>query len=266
MLVLGQTCGYTDWRICSPIVKVPEMKKLLLSVIFASLAVAACQPPPVLRDPQMLNDNSLVTGEPCSAPCWQGITPGETSWNEALTIVEDNPAFVDASVQEPADSAARAVEFNAAGGKRCCGVYSDDGHTVTSVFTLLSPIMKLGAVVEKYGEPTYFTVEGISDDQASVAAVWPEVPMILYVFAAGLELGSVSETSEVFGAVYLTKANMELALKGSALYGWQGYGTLEALTSEDYAITPVPTDDAGNFIEDDTGAESTPEATPQSDN
>jgi hypothetical protein len=242
------------------------MKRLLLLIVFALLAVAACQPPPLLRDPQMLNDNSLVTGQPCSAPCWQGITPGETTWNDALTIVEDNPMFVDASVQEPADSTARAVEFNAAGGKRCCGVYSDDGRTVTSVFTLLSPIMKLGAVIEKYGEPTYFTVEGISDDQASVAAVWPDVPMILYVFAAGLEVGSISETSEVFGAVYLTKSNMELALKGSALYGWQGYGKLDALTSGDYAITPVPTDEAGNFIQGELNAESTAEATAQSDN
>jgi hypothetical protein len=34
-----------------------------------------------------LVDRSLITGEPCGPPCWQGIIPGETTEEEVMTIL-----------------------------------------------------------------------------------------------------------------------------------------------------------------------------------
>lgn len=203
--------------------------------------MAACSPPPVLRDPDVLNDTSLVSGEPCSAPCFQGITPGVTRWNEAVTLVEDSALFSNSEIKDADDGPTRALEFNTADtNKRCCGVYSDDGQIVTSIFVLVAPDNTLGEVIAKYGEPSYLTAESISDDQASVAVVYPDVPMILYVFAAGMETGSLSADSEIFGHVYMTADGMRRALSGSSLYAWTGYNTVAQLTSGELATTPLP--------------------------
>lgn len=214
---------------------------LLLAVGAVMITVAACAPAPVLRDPDVLRDTSLVTGDPCEAPCFQGITPGETPWNVAVTLVEDNRLF--SGLEQPMlqDTNARALEFNAAAtNKRCCAIFSDDGRVVSSIFALVAPQMTLGEVIARFGEPSYLTGEGIGDDQASIALVFPNVPMIVYVFAAGLQKGVLSESSEVFAHVYLTPDNMQRALEASALYGWRGYGPVGLMTSGDFAITPVP--------------------------
>jgi hypothetical protein len=217
-----------------------QVKLILMGVVIVVTA-AACAPAPMLRDPDVLRDTSLVTGDPCEAPCFQGITPGETPWNVAVTLIEDNRLF--SGVEQPvlADTNARALEFNAAAtNKRCCAVFSDDGRVVTSVFALVAPEMTLGQVIERFGEPTYLTGEGIGDDQASIALVYPNVPMILYVFAAGLQNGVLSESSEVFAHVYLTPENMQRALEASSLFAWQGYGRVASMISGDFAITPIP--------------------------
>ena len=47
---------------------------LFLAPLFAIIC-AGCGPPPPL-------DTSLLTGEPCEPPCWQGLTPGESTLEE----------------------------------------------------------------------------------------------------------------------------------------------------------------------------------------
>lgn len=34
------------------------------------------------------SDRSILTDEPCPAPCWQGIVPGETTIDEAVAILD----------------------------------------------------------------------------------------------------------------------------------------------------------------------------------
>jgi hypothetical protein len=36
-------------------------------------------------------DRSILTDEPCAAPCWQGIVPSQTTEEEAIRILENNP-------------------------------------------------------------------------------------------------------------------------------------------------------------------------------
>lgn len=64
----------------------------LLALLAVPLVSAACfgflpAPPPV-------QDESLVTGQPCLPPCWHGIHPGHTSVDEAIQIVQ-SLAFVE---------------------------------------------------------------------------------------------------------------------------------------------------------------------------
>lgn len=224
------------------------LRYIVLLCVMIVFGLSACASAPVLRDDKFLKDTSLITGNPCEAPCWRGITPGETTWRAALTIIEDSVDFTNLETVTPDDSAARLVDFSVKDGLRCCRVYSIDGQTVSSVLTLLAPQMVLGDVIARYGEPQYFVAEGVTDDQALVSVVFSEVPVILYVFAAGLGEGAISENSEVIGAIYLTIEDMQAVLTSSSLYRWRGYGQVAQLADGDFDLTPVP-------------AEVTPEAT-----
>jgi hypothetical protein len=220
------------------------MLPLLLVVLF----LAACSPPPELRDDNFLSDTSLVTGEPCEAPCWQGITPGETSWNDAFTILEDDPRFTDLdNVTGEGDE--QLVNFSAPDGRQCCRIYSEDGTTVDSILTLLAPQMTLGQVVERYGEPAFVQGEDVTADQTFISLLYPEIPLIVYVFGAGIESGELSAENEVIGAIYLTDDDMSALLRENDLFIWEGYGALSELFGGEFDRTAVPPAD------DDTTSE-----------
>jgi len=219
-----------------------KFSPLLLSLL-AALFLAACAPTPTLRNDQYLKDNSLISDEPCAAPCWRGITPGDTSWAAALTLLEDDSSLASVEVTQPDPNLpARLVDFNdAQGDTRCCRMFSNDGQVVSSVLTLLAPTITIGQILEKFGEPTYYIGEGVTDDQALVSILYPDVPVIIYGFAPGLAEGQLSATSEVIGAIYLTQEDMQTILNQNSLYAWRGYGPLSSLLDGAFDLTPVPT-------------------------
>jgi hypothetical protein len=71
------------------------MKRLFLPavLIFTGLLLAGCGSPPPLVSDRYLNDSSLITGNPCSAPCFQDITVGKTTFADALTLIRNNALF-----------------------------------------------------------------------------------------------------------------------------------------------------------------------------
>ncbi|MCS6835009.1 MAG: hypothetical protein NZ750_03205 [Anaerolineae bacterium] len=223
------------------------MKLTSLSLILlAAVCLAACVPAPTLRNDQYLKDDSLISGQPCAAPCWRGITPGQTSWAAALTILEDDTSISNIeSIQPDPNLPARIVDFNdAQGGTRCCRMFSSDGETVSSVLTLLAPNLTVGQIIEEFGEPTYYVGEGVTDDQALVSMLYPDVPLIIYGFAPGVSTGQLSATSEVIGAIYLTSEDMQTIITQNNLYAWRGYGPLSSLLDGAFDITPIPTSEA----------------------
>lgn len=118
----------------------------LLALVFV---FAACQPPPELRDPNLLQDTSLISDEPCAAPCWRGITPGQTLWSQALTIVEDDPSLSDPTTQQEEEGVAVVAEFQQANTETaCCQMYSEDGEVVDIMFLRVAPNVLLGDVID----------------------------------------------------------------------------------------------------------------------
>lgn len=71
-----------------------DRRLLLLFVAPIFIVLAACAPTINLLDENNLKDTSLLSGEPCEAPCWNGIVPGETSFRDAKIIVEDDVRFL----------------------------------------------------------------------------------------------------------------------------------------------------------------------------
>ena len=88
--------------------------RVLLVLLVVMVAAAACAAPPELRNPSFLNDSSLVDNEPCAAPCWREITPGETSWRDALTILEDDATLSDLKTETNEETGEIAATFQRA--------------------------------------------------------------------------------------------------------------------------------------------------------
>ena len=63
---------------------------VLLLVDNATIGLQACPTngtlPPTDVDPSLL-DTSLLNSDPCGPPCWQGLTPGESTRMEALEVL-----------------------------------------------------------------------------------------------------------------------------------------------------------------------------------
>lgn len=215
------------------------MKSFLFFVtVSLLLLITACAPPPNLRDDTLLQDTSLITGEPCAAPCFRGITPGETSWRDAITVIEDDPNF--ANLQTQTDEASDAIQaaWQQGDNQVCCQMASEDGNTVSLVFLRTAPVMDMGDVAEVFGEPDYLIGSEFTEDQAIISVVYPDVPMVLYVFIEGAEVGTLSETSEIIGVLYLTEAEMENLINTTSLHAWEGYQSYQDYDSGEFEVTP----------------------------
>lgn len=207
----------------------------LMLIALIAMVVAACAPTVNLLDENNLKDTSLLSGEPCEAPCWNNIIPGETSFRDALIIVQDDARFVNVEEVEPDEETdARLFGFaDGEGSNVCCQVLSEEGEIVDSMLFFLAPEMTLGEVTDKYGDPTYVLGEEVAEDQAIVFLVYPDVPIVIYAHVAGAQ-GELSSTSEIVGLLYLTEAGMERLVNGNRFYNWEGYQSYADYIDENY--------------------------------
>lgn len=221
-----------------------KFRLLVPGLILLVLFVAACAPPPVLRNDRLLNDTSLVTNEPCEAPCWNGITPGETSWSEALTIVEDDSRLSDPQVQNAQEGTAIGAQWSKTDGDPCCQMVSEDGQTVSFISLSFAPDMTVEQVLEAQGEPEYALGTTVTDDQAVVYLFYPERNFIVVSFVAGTT-AELTPQSEIIGALYATPKDMDLTIKTSKLHTWEGYAPFETYRSDapdaEFEVTPEVT-------------------------
>ncbi len=224
-----------------------KLRLIVPGLLVLVVLLAGCVPIPNLRNPKFLKDDSLIASEPpCAAPCWRGITPGETAWSDALTILEDATDFENPQVQT-ADGGGPQVgaQWKPVDGEDCCQIYSEDGKTVSLILLQLAPDMTLGQILEARGEPQYAIGTPGNDEQAIVSLFYPEQSLIVVAFVAGAAKGELSESSEIIGAYYLTPDRMDIILKTSSLYGWKDYQPFSAYAADaenaDFVITPSVT-------------------------
>jgi hypothetical protein len=213
----------------------------LLALVFF---FAACQPPPELRDPNLLQDRSLITNEPCEAPCWRGITPGVTSWSDALTILEDDTTLGDPTPQSDEESGAVVAEFQQINSNvPCCQMFSESGELVDVVFLRVAPLVTLGELIDSKGEPAYLIGSPFSDDQAIMNLIYPDIPMVVYAFVAGTS-GTLTEDSEIIGILYLKDSDMQTLFETSqpGLQAWEGYQSYQYYDESELEITPSVTE------------------------
>ena len=205
-------------------------------IVVSLLLVTACAPVPQLRNDAYFHDTSLVDGEPCFAPCWRNLTPGVTTWDEAVDALATFADVSNIDRTRNRDTGEDIYNFHYGEGPECCRIYTRDGSTLASILLLVAPDMSLGAVIAQYGEPQYIQGDNITDDQSFIALVYPDVPMLVYVFASSIATGELSANSEVIGTVYMAATEMTAFLTVTPLFTWDGYGALSAMMTGEAVI------------------------------
>ncbi len=246
-----------------------KFRILVPGLLLLIVLITACSPAPNLRNPKFLKDTSVISkDEKCDAPCWRGITPGETKWSDALVILQDQTDLDDPQTQAIPDSgSAVGASWQPTGGEACCQIISEDGKTVSSIFLQIAPDVTVKQLIAARGEPEYVLGTPGTDDQAILNLFYPKQNMIVFAFVAGAAKGALSDTSEIIGVYYTTPDRMDLGMKLSSLYGWKGYQPFTAYAPDnpkpDYKITQsvtlTPTGQAGSTPS--TDATTTPEGT-----
>ena len=192
--------------------------------MLAAIALAACSPDINLLNDDMLSDTGLISGEPCAAPCWNEIVPGETSYRDAKLIIEGDSRYKLGEEPAPEDgSLARSFTFGEAEKPACCQVVARDGETVSSFLLQTAPVMTFGSVYDEFGEPNYVAAEQVNDEQGYVALIYNEVPLIIYAFVPKPAEGQVSVTNPIIGAMYLRAEEADELLTCASMYQWRGF-------------------------------------------
>ena len=216
----------------------------LFLVCMTAVVAVACSPEIRLLDDSKLKDLSLLSGEPCEAPCWNEITPGETSYVDAKTIIEDDWRYQNVEEAEQQEgNPARIFGFTPEEGQVCCQVFSRDGQTVTSMLLQLAPQMTLGPVMDAHGEPAYVGGDSPAADQAYMALVYEDVPMVVYAFVTGAESGMLSSSSEIIGVMVMAQSEMDTLLSCSSLYDWAGFQSFSNYIDDNYDYVGEHADD-----------------------
>ena len=218
-------------------------RSLLIILVFA-LFLAACSPDINLLNDSMLSDTSLITGEPCEAPCWNGITPGETRYRDAKLIIESDERFKLGEEPAPEEgNPARRFTFGEGENPSCCQIASRDGETVSSFLLQTAPIMTLGPVYDLYGEPDYVLGDQVSEEQGYVALIYTELPIIVFAYVASPATGEVSVSSPIIGTTYLHPDELTETMRCVSLYNWRGFVAFATYNDGEFDFVG---EDAGN--------------------
>lgn len=101
----------------------------------------------------------------CISPCWIGIVPGETSSDEALTLLRNNPMISDVTQHE--DNVSHEIDwkwsFAPSKGGRLFYDMSDPSKTVYLIYPGIGCCLTLGDIIKTYGSPDYVWVQKIEN-------------------------------------------------------------------------------------------------------
>jgi hypothetical protein len=102
-------------------------------------------------------DPILTNTNPCSPPCWMGITPGETSKEQAINILEQEELNENGELTVTLTE----ISWRVNNGQRV-HIFSDADDIINRVTIMLSET-DLESVIEEFGDPDYMRSGEISD-------------------------------------------------------------------------------------------------------
>ena len=172
------------------------------------------RPAPLLR----VLDNSLLTGQPCAPPCWQGLEAGVTSGGEVALLLDNSPLVGSWEVERLPDGdevyrwwwARPTVTVDA-------NTFRVSGDVLRTMTLYPETPVTLGEVMAVYGAPAWVDVDGASPGPAgwTVDIYYPErgLVLVLHIGSGPEEIEICLEaTTPVAAAIYLAAGTAESLL------------------------------------------------------
>ncbi len=170
--------------------------------------------------------DSLISGEPCDAPCWNGITPGKTTYEEGKEIIEGIRQFVNVNEQHAPQQDAILLSWMSFDGYECCQMYSETGELVDELFIINTSVLALGDVLEAADEPDSALALQTNEGDTIINLFYTDLNLILYVYVSRA-IDELSEESDIVGASYVSAERMEALLDELQPSEWNGFEGLE---------------------------------------
>ena len=216
---------------------------LLLGLCMLTLCASCGEPPPV--------DRSLLTGEPCEPPCWQGLTPGESTLQDVNEFTATSRFVHTRTVsrsshtrltQDGEEVARVSIRWRSSAGLRKCNSFLIEDGVLTRILICHDPGLTLRNLIDRYGPPEKY-VAGLTFG----GPLYYEVTLFYPTYGFTAELvapyddGTLQPESRVTSVWYFPAAPLErfLQLSYDAGYGgppakslevlrdWPGYGPIE---------------------------------------
>ncbi len=149
-LTLLTACGSDPAATPTPALPTPTVTPILT-------ATSTLNPTPTVV-PQNWKYNWL-RGIPCNAPCWEGITPGKTTLDEAIEIIKKLPFVSSYTIDY------YGINFNWIH-NNVQGIAYINANQPTRVISYIIPFRtfryKLGDIISVYGEPTHIVAKAVN--------------------------------------------------------------------------------------------------------
>ncbi len=228
----------------------PMRKTLTLTfgLVIVGVLTAACGAPPPLQSNTYLKDTSLIataaadSANPCTAPCFHGITPGQTTYTDAIALIKKDAAFSNVQSQDTAKPPQ--ASWSTAGGEACCQMTADDKGVVNALIAKVTPDMTLQQVIDKYGQPKYVFPVDYSDTEVAIATIYPDQGLVVWV-SPGNANSKVAPDSKVVMVLFLDPKTWNDQLSMATLKGWNGFTDYSAYQTETPIVTPAITPTPG---------------------
>ncbi len=173
----------------------------------------------------------VVTGEPCAAPCWNAIIPGETAWANAVGIVQNAPETV--RFQEfDADEATDRVglQWEAVNSSQpSLIVSSEDGSLVDVIVIQSTEELTIGDLFGAQGEPASARAQQDQQGYVFINLIYPEISTVVVALADQDAGGAavLTDASSVLAVQFFSPSFLEENLAQSPGVEWTGLDALE---------------------------------------
>ncbi|MEW6402993.1 MAG: hypothetical protein AB1649_14435 [Chloroflexota bacterium] len=201
--------------------RIPSFLLAIVLVGCASLNVKDITPTPVQQGVQAMDigDGGLITGIPCSAPCFFGVYAGKTQLNQVVDSLSKS------AIDSCHESSEKTILCDSI-------VIEADPSTqiVNTIGYVPSVTITLEELISKYGKPTMLSIipSGIPEYPATTVLVFfdtvqmrvrlPEIDGVKY---------AISPLTDVDLVVYFDNSLYEKAKSDEFLTEWTGFGTYE---------------------------------------
>jgi hypothetical protein len=179
-------------------------------------------PRPTATPASVIGDGGLLSGEPCSPPCFWGIEPGKTTQAEVLEILTSK-GIIDTC--ETIDQYQFAIDKGIGGWWACPSSTSIEFWKVTGVVSAvefeITPSIELQEIVAKYGFPDAVLIVNVGSTD------YPSLWAVIYYFDLRTSLVLVGEQEGV-----------EYEILPTTLIDWVGYYDEQAFAEEIDHVVP----------------------------